>query len=146
MALTAVVLLNGVMLGHASAFPSGGALPPALTLVVQVAGLNGVPDDAAGVAMNVTATGPSAAGYLTAYPCGDVPTSSNINYLQDQTVPNFVVSALSPDGQVCIDTYAVTDVIVDLAGYLPAASPIVMLPQPSRIVDSRQGVGLPGPM
>ena len=75
-----------------------------------------------------------------------MPTASNINYLQDQTVPNFVVSALSPDGQVCIDTYAVTDVVVDLAGYLPAASPIVMLPQPSRIVDSRQGVGLPGPM
>jgi hypothetical protein len=144
--LAALMLVDGALVGGASAFPSGGALPPALTLVVQVAGLNGVPDDAVGVAMNVTATGPAAPGYLTVYPCGDVPTASNLNYRQDQTVPNFVVSALSPAGEVCIDTYAVTDVVVDLAGYLPASSPIVMLPQPARIVDSRQGVGLPGPM
>ncbi|MEP7115479.1 MAG: hypothetical protein ABI862_19605, partial [Ilumatobacteraceae bacterium] len=96
--------------------------------------------------MNVTVTGASAPGFLTVYPCGDVPTASNLNYVQDQTVPNFVVSALSPAGEVCIDTFAVVDVVVDLAGFLPAASPIVMLAQPSRIVDSRQGVGLPGPL
>jgi hypothetical protein len=144
--LTVVVLVNGLLGTSAGAFPSGGALPPALTLVVPIAGLDGVPDDAVGVAMNVTVTSPAGSGFLTVYPCGEVPPTSNLNYAQDQTVPNFVVSGLSPDGEVCIDTFAVADVIVDLAGYIPGGSPIVMLPQPSRVVDSRQGIGLPGPM
>jgi hypothetical protein len=144
--LMAAVMLSAVQGGTVSAFPSGGALPPPLTLVIPVAGLDGVPIDAAGVAINVTVTSPAGPGFLTVYPCGDTPPTSNVNYSTDQTVPNFVVSALSPDGDVCIDTFAVADVVVDLAGYVPAGSPIVMLPQPARVVDSRTGVGLGAPM
>ncbi len=140
------MLLGPWLGGNAAAFPSGGALPPVLTLVIPVAGLNGVPVDAAGVAMNVTVTAPAAPGFLTVYPCGDTPLASNLNYVHDQTVPNFVISGLSPDGDVCIDTSAVVDVVVDLAGYIPSGSPIVTLPEPARIVDSRQGIGVPGPM
>ena len=126
------------------AFPSGGALPPVLTLDIAVAGLDGVPIDAAGVALNVTVTNPAAPGFLTVYPCGaQRPTASNLNYVAEQTVPNFVISALSAEGDVCIDTMAVVDVVVDLAGYLPAGSPVVTLPEPKRIVDSRVSIGVP---
>lgn len=126
-----------------SAFPSGGALPPVQTLDLMIAGVDGVPIDAVGVALNVTVTSPAAAGFLTVYPCGvQRPTASNLNYVADQTVPNFVIAALSPDGDVCIDTFAVVDVVVDLAGYLPAGSPVVTLSEPTRVVDSRIGVGL----
>jgi hypothetical protein len=77
------------------------------------------------------------------YPCGaQRPTASNLNYVADQTVPNFVIAALSPDGDVCIDTMTVVDVVVDLAGYLPAGSPVVTLPEPKRIVDSRLSQGV----
>jgi hypothetical protein len=113
-----------------------------VTLEVAIGGHNDVPIDAVAVALNITVTSPLADGYLTAYPCGDLPPTSNLNYASDQTVPNFVVSALSPDGSVCIDTTAVVDVVVDLAGYVPAGSPLVMLPTPARIVDSRQALGV----
>jgi hypothetical protein len=142
--LVAFVVVAAVSPLTADAFPSGGALPPVLTLDIAIAGLDGVPIDAAGVALNVTVTNPATAGFLTVYPCGaQRPTASNLNYVADQTVPNFVIAALSPDGDVCIDTMAVVDVVVDLAGYLPAGSPIVTLPEPKRIVDSRLSLGVP---
>jgi hypothetical protein len=123
--------------------PSGGALPPQLTLVVHVAGTAGVPGDAVGAAMNVTVTEPGAPGYLTVYPCGDRPLASNLNYVAGQTVPNFVIAGLDVDGDVCIDTIATTDVIVDIAGYIPPGSPVTPLPQPQRFLDTREGVGAP---
>ena len=141
--LVTIVAVTAVCPITVDAYPSGGALPSMLTLDIPIAGLDGVPIDAAGVALNVTATNPAAPGFLTVYPCGaQRPTASNLNYVADQTVPNFVVTALSPDGHVCIDTMAVVDVVVDLAGYLPAGSAVVTLPEPKRIVDSRISLGL----
>jgi hypothetical protein len=134
------VVLQATSVGAA---PSGGALPPPITLVLQVAGEAGVPLDAIGVALNVTVTNPAASGFLTVYPCGDRPLASNLNYVPDQTVPNFVVAGLDSLGEVCIDTMAITDVIVDIAGYIPSDSPIVPLPAPARFVDTRSGLGAP---
>ena len=142
--LAALVLVAAVSPITADAYPSGGALPPVLTLDIAIAGLDGVPIDAVGVALNVTVTNPAAPGFLVVYPCGaQRPTASNLDYVADQTVPNFVISALSPDGDVCIDTMAVVDVVVDLAGYLPAGSPVITLREPTRIVDSRRSLGVP---
>ena len=146
LAVVSVVTAIAVVAQAADAYPSGGALAPPSTLVIAITGSTNVPIDARGVALNVTVTNPAAAGYLTVYPCGDRPVASNLNYVANQTVPNFVITALSPDGEVCIDTIAVVDVVVDLAGYLPSTSPVVTLDQPLRIVDSREGKGLAGPM
>lgn len=123
--------------------PTGGALPPQMTLEIPVAGVHGVPLDAVGVALNVTVTNPAAAGFVTVYPCGTRPLASNLNFVAGQTVPNFVVSALDFDGYVCIDTMSVTDVVVDLAGYLPASSTLVTLDAPRRFLDTRDGTGAP---
>ncbi len=124
--------------GRAEATPSPGALPPALSLVIDILDLPVVPIDALGLALNVTVTDPAAEGFLTVYPCASGrPLASNVNYRAGQTVPNFVVAAIDPDGFVCIDTLSVTDVVVDLAGYVPAGSPLTMLPSPARFADTR---------
>jgi hypothetical protein len=128
----------------ASASPSGGALPPMLVLEVDVVGVAGIPDDASSVALNVTAVSPADDGFLTAFPCDETaPSTSNLNYRADVTVPNAVISRVSADGTVCIATSAATDVIVDISGYFPAASPLAPLPNPQRVLDTRAGLGAP---
>ena len=129
--------------GSVVANPSGGALPPALTLVVSGADA-GVPDDAVGLALNVTVTNPMAAGFVTVYPCDQPkPATSNLNYVKDQTVPNMVITAVDGNGYACIDTLAVADVVVDVAGYVPADSGLTMLASPQRFLDTRDGLGAP---
>ncbi|MCX6522526.1 MAG: hypothetical protein NTZ21_17855 [Actinobacteria bacterium] len=137
-AVVALVLACG---SHATvgAAPSGGALIPAHTLVISTWDTFEVPFDAAAVALNVTVTEPTAAGFLTVYPCGQPrPLASNLNYVAGQTVPNFVISAVGEYGSVCIDTMVTTDVVVDLAGYVPAGSDLVMLAAPQRFLDTRE--------
>ena len=126
----------------AVALPSGGALPSALTLVIPISDADGVPADAVGVALNVTVTNASGAGFLTVYSCDSVvPETSNLNYVKDQTVPNLVLTALGPSRAVCIDTFATADVVVDLSGYVPASSAVTMLATPQRFLDTRYGIG-----
>ena len=140
--IMSALLAGGIITPAAEAYPTGGALSSVQTLVLSVFDGTDVPSDAIGVAMNVTVTNPDGPGFLTVYPCGSSrPLASNLNYVKDQTVPNFVLSAISPDGTVCIDTMTTTDVIVDLAGYVPSGSPLVFLPTPDRFLDTRSGVG-----
>jgi hypothetical protein len=118
---------------------SPGALPPVLTLSFDIADLPDVPATAIGVALNVTVAGPAAAGFLTVFPCASGrPLASNLNYTADQVVPNFVLTAVDADGLFCIETMSLTDVVVDLAGYVPAGSPLVMLSEPRRFADTRK--------
>lgn len=134
----ALVVAMLPMAGRAEASPSPGALSPVLSLVIDIVDLPSVPIDAVGLALNVTVTSPAADGFVTVYPCATGrPLASNLNYRASQTVPNFVVTAIDPEGFVCIDTLAVTDVVVDLAGYVPSGSPLVMLPTPARFADTR---------
>jgi hypothetical protein len=126
-----------------AAATSGAALIPSFTLVVSPLVGGKIPFDAVAVALNVTVTEPVGPGYVTVYPCGDRPGVSNLNYVAGQTVPNFVIAALDADGDVCIDTIATTDVIVDIAGYVPAGSPLTLLEQPTRFLDTRDGTGAP---
>ena len=82
--LALCALLGTVVGGTASAYPSGGALPPVVTLEIPIAGFDGVPIEAVAAAMNVTVTGPATSGYLTVYPCGERPVVSNLNYVSDR--------------------------------------------------------------
>lgn len=112
---------------------------------VQVAGRAGVPSDAVAATLNVTVASPSADGYLTVFPCGEpIPTASNLNYRRAEiAVPNAVVSRLGTGGTICLVSSATTSVIVDIAGYVPAGSPITPLASPTRLVDTREGNGAP---
>ena len=93
---------------------------------LPIAGFAGVPADASSVVLNVTATEPTAAGYLTAWPSGRTrPTASNLNFVAGQTIANMVTVRLGDRGT--IDLFAnqgCPHVIVDVAGYYRGGSPI----------------------
>jgi hypothetical protein len=90
---------------------------PAGTLSVQVGGV-GVSSGATAAILNVTATNPTAAGFLTVYPGGTPPTASDLNFTTGQTIPNLVVATLSSTGSVTIyNSSGSTDVVVDLVGW-----------------------------
>ena len=121
---------------------------PAATIDVQVAGRGGVPvAGAAAVAINVTATQPTASGFLTLFPTASPrPLAANLNFVPAKTVPNLVVVKLGPDGRVSMfNSAGTTDVIVDVAGWYSDVaagndgrySPLV----PARILDTRDGTG-----
>jgi hypothetical protein len=97
----------------------GGQVGAGQILEVQIGGRAGVPVDAGSVVLNVTNVDATAAGYTTVYPCGEArPNASNLNYVAGQTVPNSVTARLGTDGKVCLYTYAASDLLVDVAGYI----------------------------
>jgi spore germination protein YaaH len=118
----------------------GYPLTTGQVLEVQVAGgSTGVPGDAKAVSLNVTATGPSSAGYLTVYPCGvTAPPTSNLNFARGQTVANAVLVGVGSSGKVCVRSSAPAHVIVDGSGYFPAGSPY-RAQAPARLRDTRTG-------
>ncbi|MER8046105.1 hypothetical protein [Streptomyces sp. NPDC094032] len=70
------------------------------------------------VVLNVTATNPTATGFVSVYPYGTPRTAaSNLNFVAGQTVPNLVVVPVK-DGKVTFYNHSGTvDLIADMAGY-----------------------------
>jgi hypothetical protein len=124
---------------------------------VQITGQGLVPSTGvSAVVLNVTVTGPNAAGFLTVFPTGVAqPTASNLNFVAGQTVPNLVEVAVGNGGMVNIATQFAspsghTDVIFDVAGWVGVASNSLVKDglyqplTPARIMDTRTGLGVPG--
>jgi hypothetical protein len=112
-------------------------------LTIPVRNRSGVDNDAGSVVANITAVGPDAVGFLTAYPCDQpVPGTSNVNFDRGRDVPNSVVTALAANGSFCLTTSVATHVLVDLMGFLRGGSDSIAL-RPSRILDTRNGLGAP---
>ncbi len=111
-------------------------LQPGQTLAVQV-----VPTGSAttAVALNITAVDPSAAGFVTAWPCGVTrPVVSNLNPEPGVTQPNFVNVRVGTSGMVCLYSSQETDLVVDLqAEYRPGATTRYASLPPQRLLDSR---------
>jgi hypothetical protein len=61
-----------------------------------------------------------------------------VNYLAltNEAVANEVIAKLSPTGSICVYTSAAANVLVDVAGYVPATSDFVSL-TPVRLADTR---------
>ncbi|MFD9405712.1 PKD domain-containing protein [Streptomyces sp. NPDC059989] len=82
--------------------------------------VSGVPADAVGAVLNLTATESAGAGYLTAYGYGSArPEASSLNTLPGLTVPNHVTTPVK-DGKLSIYNGpwgGSTHVITDLLGY-----------------------------
>ncbi|MFM7534992.1 MAG: YncE family protein [Acidimicrobiales bacterium] len=93
------------------------------SVTLTVWGTNGqctIPSTATGVSANVTAVGPTAAGYLTLFPSdAPRPLASNLNFVAGSPpTPNAVTVRLSADGKLNVFNNAGSvDVIIDLAGY-----------------------------
>ena len=104
-------------------------------ITVPVAGRAGVPADASGVVLNLTAAAFGAAGFLTAYPCASGrPTASNLNVVPGTDRANLVVVAPDASGDVCVFSSGATDVVVDVFGWFGDA---FVGTTPTRLLDTR---------
>jgi uncharacterized repeat protein (TIGR01451 family) len=84
----------------------------------SVSGKNGVPSTGAGaVILNVTADNSARDGYVTVYPCGGRPVTSNVNFRLGRPVPNTVIAPVSKSGTVCFYVDADTDLLADVSGW-----------------------------
>lgn len=136
----------------AAAAPVG----PGDTIQLKVTDAGGVPvTGGTAVALNVTATNVSGAeSFLTVWPSGTSrPVASNLNFIGGQTVPNLVIARVGAEGRVSIyNNVGTVDVVADTQGYF--AHPVTgdtPLPgsqyfpsSPARILDTRDGTGVPG--
>ena len=97
-----------------------GKIGPGQVLELQVTGRGGVPaTGVSAVALNVTVTEPTEAGFVTAYPTGATrPVASNLNFVAGQTVPNAVAVKVGSGGRVSIFNSAGTShLVADVAGW-----------------------------
>jgi len=97
---------------------------------LTVAGVDGsaVPSESRAVALNVTVTGATAAGFVTVHPSGTTrPNASNLNYVAGQTVPNGVlVKVGTGQGIQLFASGGCPDLIVDVVGGF-TATPIPLV-------------------
>ena len=109
-------------------------------LEIQVTGVAGIPTSGVdAVSLNVTVTGPTSEGFITVYPCGQVPTASNLNFIAGQTVPNAVLVPVdSRTGTICFYSSSETNLIADINGWFPSSSGFESV-DPVRLFDTRRG-------
>jgi Tol biopolymer transport system component len=119
----------------------GIALGPGETRDLVVTGQGGVPGaDVGAVALNVTVTEPTSAGYVTVWPTGvSNPLASNLNFTAGQTVPNAVIVGVGAGGKVSLlNSSGTTQLIVDVSGWFSSGfNPRT----PTRVMDTREGKG-----
>jgi hypothetical protein len=101
------------------------------------------PAGASMVAVNITATGADAPGYVTAYPCGgELPLVSNVNVAPGETNAGAGFVVVGANGAICVFSSSPTDVIVDLTATLTSGTGLLYLPVSSRrMIDTRTGAG-----
>jgi len=128
-------------LGTNTAAPLAAGCSMALTAV----GVAGVPaTGVSAVALNITATGAQAPGYLTVYPCGSaVGPTSTVNFGPDDNVANLTQVGVGPAGQVCIYAFATVHVVADVTGWYGVGAGSGYQPvAPTRVLDTRDGTGI----
>ena len=121
-----------------------GRVPSGGTVDVRIRAQPGIAlDGVTAVALNVTATGGTAAGFVTAYPTGEQrPHASSLNYGRGQTIANLVIAKLSADGYVSLYNYGgATHLIADVVGWYAPADPEAEdrynAVTPARLLDTR---------
>jgi hypothetical protein len=140
------------LLDTRSGFGATRAAPVAAhgTIRVKVAGRGGVPASGVAAAMvTITAVVPPVMGNATAWSgTGPAPGTSVLNYRPGVTTPGFATVPVAADGTIAIlnNSAAAVQLVVDVAGWVRSGSPVTagaMVPvTPSRLLDSRTGVGL----
>ena len=130
---------------------AGGPIASGASRCFGVAGLAGIPANAAAVVLNMTAVGQTTNGWLTVYPNGQaVPSTSTLNFgTSEFAIANGTIMRLGTGGQVCVNVGTVNSVpgsaraILDATGFLPSGAPsqVAMLPSPVRLADTRTSGG-----
>jgi hypothetical protein len=101
------------------------------------------------VAIAISVTGQSGAGYITVYPHGESrPDASTVNFASTGTISNNAVVPLGPDGRIAYYNYGAADqVLLDVDGYFTAntaasgAGTYHPLAAATRIIDTSTGTG-----
>src|SRR5690606_8692558 len=93
-------------------------------LGVQVTGVGGVPATGVGaVVVNLTATEPTRATFVAAYPSGGAREGSNVNLLPGQTTSNLAIVPVGPDGTISLyNRFGSTHLIADITGWFPGGA------------------------
>jgi hypothetical protein len=117
-----------------------------VTRTIQVTGRAGVPTTATAVSANFTAVVPDGAGYLTVWNCSSPrPVVSTLNFNWAEVVPNGATVPLDSQGRLCVWSPRALDLVVDVNGYYDTAAPSRFAPlAPTRVMDTREGLGWPG--
>jgi hypothetical protein len=120
-------------------------IPGGTTRVIAVAGRGGVPADAAGVALTLTAVDARTPAFVTIWPCDSRrPLVSNLNVGAAEIASSSVILPLGADGTLCTYANGDTHLVVDITGVFTRNSgflPVV----PRRAVDTREtGLAPPG--
>jgi len=131
---------------RATPVPNGGWVD------LQVRGRAGVPADASAVVLNVTGVHPSMWTNVRVYPTPaatedqEPPGVSNLNLVPGRDQPNLVTVPVGADGRVRFySETAAVHLVADLAGYYSPTGDHGYVPlTPTRIADSRSGLGLRG--
>ena len=96
----------------------GNPIAPATNRTVQTSGLGYVPSGATAAVLNLTAVAPSTSSYLTVFPSGTRPTTSDLNLFAVGVLANLVVATLTNSGSFNVYNAAGdTNVVIDIAGW-----------------------------
>ncbi|WP_327010639.1 LamG domain-containing protein [Dactylosporangium sp. NBC_01737] len=138
-----------------SGLGTGGStapIQPGGTVRLPIAGVNGIPaSDVTAVAVNVTVIYPTAPGFLTLYPSNTPqPGTSNLYYETNAVLANFAIVPVGPDGTISIyvGSAGTAHLNLDVSGYFTtddtkAGNSTYQPLHPSRILDTRTGLGAP---
>lgn len=121
------------------AFAGAGIRPSGSEVKLQVRGRGGVSTSATAVAMNVTAVGPVAPGFVTVHPClPAVPSTASLNFAVGTNRGNELVAQLDTDGDVCLFVQGSTHLVVDVVGEIDHETMYVPV-GPARLLETRPG-------
>jgi hypothetical protein len=96
------------------------------TQCFTLAGVAGVPANATGLVLNLTAVGYGTPGWLTGFPAGQViPATSTVNFdTSEFAIANGAIVGIGSGGQVCVNVGTVASLpgnsqaVIDVVGYL----------------------------
>ncbi len=107
---------------------------------IDLSGDPSLPAGAQGLAVTVTASNPTAGGFLRLFPCGETqPTTSNLNFSPGPARSAQALVRLSSTGHLCVLANVGTDVSISAQGaFVPAGSGDTFVPStPARAIDTR---------
>ncbi|MFE4976341.1 PKD domain-containing protein [Kitasatospora sp. NPDC056651] len=130
----------GVPAGKISSACTAASTRPVTKLKVR--GVNGVPNDATNVVLNVTVTEPDMDGNLMVDNTAATNTS-NLNFKAGQTTSNQVIARIASDGTITFCNNAgALHIIADVFGYYgPSGQHLFVATDPTRLLDSRVSPG-----
>lgn len=127
---------------------------PGGSQTLQITGRGGVPTSGvSAVALNVTATQSTAAGYVQVIPTGGstaIGSSSNLNVTAaGQTIANLVIVPVGSGGKVTLYSSSGTHLLADVAGFFTDTSAanstdgLFQALEPGRVLDTRDAASKP---